>query len=288
MRRRFALAALASTLFATNAMAQDKAACLEASAKAQDLRDAHKLLATRDQLQICAADACPNVVREDCKTWLDEVDRAIPTVTITAKDDAGAPLVNVKVVIDGKVATSRLGGTIEVDPGKHHFHFEGAGGGVWNQDLIVGQGEKGKPIAIVLTRPTASAGEQPPPDDDETPPDTSLRGSSSGSGLRTAGFVVGGVGVGGLLLGGIFGILAIDAKSSANCDAAGFCDADPLDRAKAMALGSTVSLIVGGALLATGLTLVLVAPRTPKAEASLQLGPWGTTRGAGLSLSGSF
>lgn len=285
MRRASFSIATALLLAAPSAFAQDKAACLAATAKAQDLRDVHKLLATRAQLQICAASSCPTVVQNDCRTWLDEVEVAIPTVAISAVDDTGAALVNVKVWVDGKAFATRLGRPLELDPGRHRLHFEGATGGTSDKEVTLVDGEKNKPLSIVLSRPTdaTAAPEEPPPDPHVDEPDAPTEASSA-SPLRTAGWILGGVGLGGLVLGGVFGALAIDSKATANCDSGNLCDADGLQSARSFALGSTTAFIIGGVLVATGITLVLVAPKTgPKPTARVDVAPLvGSTWGAAL------
>jgi hypothetical protein len=85
---------------------------------------------------------------------------------------------------------------------------------------------------------------------------------------RTFGFVVGGLGVAGVVAGLGLGGGALSAKSSAashcfgsttECDAQGVSD---LLRARALGNASTGAFIGGLALVATGVTLVLTAPAT--------------------------
>ncbi len=282
-------ALLFAALFTSTSLAraQNQEACLAASSKAQDLRDAHKLRATKSQLQICAAPSCPKVVREDCATWLGEVDRALPTIKVTAIDDAGAPLVNVKVWLDGKVVASKIDESIPADPGTHHLHFEGTTGGTSNTTVSLTEGEKDKQLSIVLSRPadaTAAPVDEAPDDD--------LPAPTHASPLRTVGFVTLGVGAAGLVVGAIFGGLALASKGSANCDA-GLCDAEPLRAAKTQALVSTIGFVAGGVLAAAGLTLVLVAPKASPAaattpEARLRLSPLLGGGTVGAVLVGAF
>ena len=121
--------AVASVLVARGALADEKAACLDASSKGQTLRDQHKLVEARQQLRVCAAGGCPSVVQTDCAAWLADVEKAIPTVVLAAKNGAGADLFDVKVSVDGQPLASRLDGqALPLDPGPHAFRFEGADG----------------------------------------------------------------------------------------------------------------------------------------------------------------
>src|SRR5262249_13965446 len=97
-------------LATTAALADDKAACLQAASKGQRMRAQHDLVGARDQFRACAAAGCPAIVQRDCATWLTEVDKALPTVVVTAKDAAGADLVNVSVSVDGQPLLTKLDG----------------------------------------------------------------------------------------------------------------------------------------------------------------------------------
>src|SRR5580658_4532403 len=92
----------------TPAFADETAACEAAVSKGQELRDAHKLVEAREQFRICAAPACPAVMRSDCTNWIDEADRAIPTVVLSAKDASGDDLLDVSVSLDGAPLTAKL------------------------------------------------------------------------------------------------------------------------------------------------------------------------------------
>src|ERR1700752_3565225 len=97
----FALLALALATWAAPAVAQDKAACLDAASKAQKLRSAHSLVEARAQLRICSAASCPTAVQADCAGWLIDVEGGLPTVVVSDKNRSGADVVDVKVSVDG-------------------------------------------------------------------------------------------------------------------------------------------------------------------------------------------
>ncbi len=122
---------------------------------------------------------------------------------------------------------------------------------------------KGKGVAITFDPPKA----QPllPPDGQ-----TGQRGGTEpvdkgeghgGSPLKTVGLVAGIAGVVGLGLGVAFGVEALSTKS-ANCSASGLCEpAGSAGNAYSQATISTVGFVMGGVLLAGGVTLFLMAPR---------------------------
>jgi hypothetical protein len=294
---------LCASLWSSRALADgrapDKAACLDAASQSQNLRDTHKLVEAREKLHICAQQACPAVVQEDCLTWLNAVEESLPTVVLTAKDGAGRDLVDVKVVADGQPLVSRLEGVaLPMNPGPHVLHFETAGGVTLDQQVLVREGVKNQTVAVVLgTEAPATAGAAAPERTTAGSDPTAQLDTANASGhgsirWRTVGLVTGGAGIVGLGIGTLFGFRAISEKNSAHCDASGACDAGPLKNANSAASLSTVGLLAGGVLLAGGAALVLFAPKgdsaAPVASASLRLAPLVGPRDAGLQLGGSW
>ncbi len=95
-----------------------RAECVSASEDAQLMRIKGQLRAARANLLVCSQDDCPKIVKQDCTGWLDEVDRAIPTVVLGARDARGQDLTDVHVAMDGTSLALRLDGkAIPVDPG---------------------------------------------------------------------------------------------------------------------------------------------------------------------------
>src|ERR1700733_10293046 len=93
-------------LVAAPAFADEKAACLDAASKGQRFRDTHKLVEAREQLRVCAAAQCPAVVQSDCANWLADVEKALPSVVLSAKSGTGVDLVDVTVSVDGQALGS--------------------------------------------------------------------------------------------------------------------------------------------------------------------------------------
>ena len=297
-RTRLARLALASVTAAAcltarpvDARAEDrteKAVCLDAMSKGQTLRDTHKLLEARDRFRVCSRQVCPTLVQNDCGGWLADVERSLPTVVLSARSSAGGDLFATKVSMDGQTLEATLDGqAIAVNPGLHTFHFESDGMKPADRQALVKEGGKAQSIVGVLepvAAPVATVTTVKTP-----------TASSSGSGLRTAGFIIGGVGVAGLIVGTIEGVLATSSKSS-NCPTNNLClHAGDASSIQSQALVSTIGFVAGGVLTATGLGFVLFAPRSTAAhpETALRLVPTFTsgtngTSGAGLGIGSSF
>ncbi len=283
--RSFFLCALVlpAMLHASAAHAQDKAACLEAAGKAQKLRSTHLLVEARDQLRVCAAAACPAVVQSDCVAWLADVEKSLPSVVVTAKNSAGSDLVDVKVSVDGQLLVTKLDGqSVPMNAGVHAFHFETPDGGSLDRQVVVAEGEKNH--AVSVTFGGAAAASSGAPGAPAAGP-----GSTSQSTWKTAGWVVGGVGVAGVVLGAAFGAATLAAKSGDHC-VANVCDPGSLSGLRTDSLISTVGFVAGGALLAGGAALVLFGPRGSHEQPArgVRVLPVVTASGGQLVAVGSF
>jgi len=90
------------------ARADEVAACVKSAENAQTERSAHRLRAARERLLACAQASCPSVVRNDCATWLSEVDQLLPSVVVQARDTRGLELFDVSdAEILGRLAKRR-------------------------------------------------------------------------------------------------------------------------------------------------------------------------------------
>jgi hypothetical protein len=256
-----------ATLVATSALADDKAACLDAAAKGQRLRATHKLVEAREELRVCALATCPAVVQSDCANWLDSVERTLPTVVVTAKDGTGLDLVDVRVSVDGALLAPRIDGlAVPMNAGLHVFHFESSGRPALDRDVLVKEGEKNQEVGVVLGPSVAAPS--------STASSAEVSGGPSGSGWgESIGWGIGGVGVVGLLVGAVAGLVAVADKGSAHCDAHDVCDRGSVDAIKNAALVSDVGWVAGGVLLVGGAGLLLFAHETRTSNTGLRVVP---------------
>jgi hypothetical protein len=276
-------------LATTAAFADDKAACLAAASKGQTLRDAHQLVEAREQFRLCARSECPPMVQQDCGGWIGDVERSLPTVVLTARDQAGADLVNITVSMDGRPLVTHLNGqAVPTNPGMHVFQFESADGTRVEQAVLVKEGEKNQGVAVVLGLLAA-----PPPTAVGAAggPQVALEKPATAEGpgpWRTVGWLLGGVGVAGMGVGTAFGIAAIGDKDAAHCNANGVCQGS-LGDLKSAALLSDVGLFGGGVLLVAGATLVLLSPSGARGSAATaSIAPAAVASGGGVVLRGSW
>ncbi len=271
---------LGATLVSLPSAAADptKEQCIAANDHAQEFRQTAKLGKAREQLLICVAQSCPGPVREDCAQRLDELDKAMSTIVFEIKDGAGNDVAAVTVTMDGQPFARQVGGAaVAVDPGEHHFVFAQAGQPSTEKVVMVREAEKDRRVQVVLgTAPTA-------PSDAGQPPAT----PSDGSTQRMIGLVVGGAGVMGLVIGGVFGLVSKSTYNNAfqnecsskpnGCSSQGAQDGQT---AFSQATISTVGFVTGTALLAGGAVLYFTAPK----GGSVAVSPTVGTNGGGFSL----
>ena len=260
------LAALALT---GSARADERTACVDASEHAQQLRDEQKLIQARAELLVCARDICPGPVKKDCAEMLADLTRRTPSIVVRTQG-RGAGVTDIVVSVDGRIAATRLDGApIPVDPGPHTLQVALAAPAV-DQNVVVAPGDHERLITVEL-------------------PQAQQEGSASseGHGQRAAGVVVGVAGLGAIVAGVAFGVVAIGDKNTqlADCSSLAQC---PSFQAAAAAHNdailtntlSTVSFIAGGALLVTGVIVFFTAPSRRAVHLALS--------GAGMALHGTF
>ncbi|MFO0553467.1 MAG: CDC27 family protein [Polyangiaceae bacterium] len=239
------------------------------------LEKLHKLREARDHFAHVAQVAGETNQPEKAdyaKKRADETTARIPKLVVDiGAGDADLP--GLAIEIDGApVERAQWGTPIERDPGKitWKLHADGREDRAGELELREGETTRWVPFA------------PPPPPKETTPlPDP-------GEPRRIAGFVIGAVGLGGLIAGAAAGAIALNSYSESNdhCDASNACDRAGLvfrDRADLAATISDVGLIAGGVLAAAGLILVVTAlpPSDPKPATPTQAGELSLTIGFG-------
>jgi hypothetical protein len=219
----------------------------------------------------------------------------LSTLTLDVPEEVAAtPGLEVKV--DGVVTETNLFGVpVPMDGGEHRIEVSAPGRKAWSETVQI------KPeshSASVTVPPLAPAEEAAPAPTSEpsgsTPSDEQKTGRRSGSPLKTAGLITAGAGV---VLLGVGSYLALDAK--ADYDAASeLCSGDqcPSDQyeitedARSQGTVATVLFVAGGAALATGAVLWVIAPSSQRGSAKqegLRLKSVGVEP-RGIVLRGSF
>lgn len=282
MDRRFVVAWLVvpSTLLlcAPAARAQDADACIAASESSLAQRKAGKLIDARKSLAACAAPACPDPIRSSCSQRLADIERAVPSVVFQVKDTKGNDVPGVRITLDGQARTERAGTAITLDPGEHTFTFEADGQPSAKKTLVIVEGVKERSETVMLGTPSTAPAPAAPG-----------AAADSGSRQRTLGLIVGGVGVGGLAVGTIFGLMASSSWSTAQSEQKNSQypqDRNDQQNASTYATVSTVAFVVGGLAVAAGAVIWLTGPSA--SAPAVGLAPSLEPGGGGALLQGAF
>lgn len=222
------------------------------------------------------------------KSELSRLDGLVPKLSLSVE---GTPPADLRIRIDDlDVGLGSLGVPLPVEPGTHHVVASAAGKTSWSGDVVASQ--SGAVVAVHIPVLVAEPIAPPvavvvaPAQPKETP-----------HGLRpveTAGIIVAGAGVVGIAVGSVFGLVASHKNSESNaqpggCNAGGCPPAAYALRNDARSAGdvSTAFFVVGGALVAGGAAMWIVAPKRG-ASTTVALLPLVGPRGGALSFGGSF
>jgi hypothetical protein len=259
----------ASIAFAAPGWALDRAACSQAYASGLKLRNDGKLAEAFASYQSCADPSCPKAIRADCKVRADGIEKLLPSIVVTAKDEKGADLVDAKLEIDGKLVSDMLSArAIPMDTGTHVVRISPSGGEPMEQKILVVAGEKNRSVAFSIKArteapvptPTPTPSEPivpptPPPTPKDTTPEPTAPAARNHSAVP---WIVTGVGFGGAIAGVAFLKRSSDIQSQVDklCHAIILAPGVPCEqdsRASDAKTAGIVSLIGGGVLLAGGL-----------------------------------
>jgi hypothetical protein len=251
-------------------------ACATASEAAQTLLDAHKLLAARAKLLVCARTACPAVIKRDCDELLSRADAAIPTIVLSVQDARGGDVIDAKVLLDGVALPNALQGqALRIDPGSHTLRFERAGSSPVELPVVAHEGERDREIRVRLGAAVAS---QP-----VTAPASPVAPATTPP--SWAAWTLGGIGVVGF---GAFAALAANGQSQYNdCKTSGCSQSESasLERER---VGGFVLLGVGVAASAASVWLFVKNAHGRRGDTAAQLGVGATATGASVQLGGTF
>jgi hypothetical protein len=260
-----------------------KEECVEAHSKGQDAREQGKLSLARKLFMTCAQPVCPALVQGDCARFADDLGWSQPSLTFAARDAAGNDLPDTTVYVDDILVVTRLddGRPHDVDPGKHIVRFTN-GGHEQTVTVVVGAGEKGRPIVASFGGGKAGAGGAPP--EHKEP----MVKHPTGARFLIIGGTAGAVG--GLTL-GIIGL----ARMPAGCSLSSHqCSAAPGDPVFGNASGAARMVNYGWVLgsagiaaLAGGIVWYTRGSETVK-ESNTVVSPWFGPGSAGLAVAGAL
>ncbi len=256
-------AALVATCAPTRARADERSEernrCLSASEQGQQLRIDGKLREARDQLLVCVRPVCPRLVRRDCDRWLGEVNTALPTVVLGARDGHGNDLVAVRVSMDGEPLADRLDGKpVPVNPGVHTFRFDAGSVGTTETKLVVREGEANRIVNVAFSPPApapAAAAPAPPASAEPATPRTRP--------VPVTVWIVGGLGLAALGTAGYFEYASLHDEQTLRSTCAPRCSSDAADTVTRERTIAEIGLGIGILSLGVATWLFLTRPASP-------------------------
>jgi hypothetical protein len=134
--------------------------CISFHVQAQALRRDGEFTAATERLRQCLLPECSPLLRNECASLLDAIERATPTVVFAASLDQ-QDLLEVTVREGERVIATRLDGRpISFDPGPHVLRFEAGASKALEHTLVLRAGEKNRLVSVVfeVPKPPASTG----------------------------------------------------------------------------------------------------------------------------------
>ncbi len=231
----------------------------------------NKIVRDSDKLQ--GGPAAFKAAVESARTESEAIAPKIGSVTVVVEGPKEA-----KVALDdGQIPAAAWGLPRPIDPGTHKLIATLAGyksaeitftvvdGAKVDQKLTLVKDDAG---AAVVVGGAGSGGNGQVSGSGSGDPGQGASGSS-GSSRKTAGYIVGGIGVVGIGIGALTGLVAISDKNKLEKACTnGKCpptQQSAVNSYNTMGTLSTVGFVVGGLALAGGIVLIVTAPKDPKA-----------------------
>lgn len=209
-------------------------ACVASYEQGQKLRAQGSLGAARKEFVVCAEATCPEVTKNDCATWIGQVEASLPTLTFAVTDEAGADVSEARVYVDGVLLVERLDGkAVGVDPGAHKLRFERDGSPPVELSIVVQEGEKNRRVELRLGQ----------------------GGRSGTAAVSPAAWALGGVGLVGLVVFASLGGIGLAERSDAADTCGSACSDEVIDSIRTKFIAADVALGVGLASLAAGVAI---------------------------------
>ena len=195
---------------------------------------------------------------------------------IVIEANASAP--GLEVTLDGtRVAPGAFATPLPVDPGSHRVVANSPGRSPWSKSVMVG-GKKERYTVRVPEFGAATAPPVPPPPPVEE--DTST--SEGPDPLLVTGLVLAPLGAAGVIVGAVFGGLALKDRDQA-LDDPNLCPnkqctpegREVIDRSESRSVVATVGIVVGAVALVGGVTMIIISSLDvgDQASAELRIGP---------------
>ncbi len=143
---------------------QDIEQCVAEHEVARQMRLQEQWLPARAAMMSCSEARCPLAIAADCRAWLDELDRVLPTLLIVVEHEGfAAERATLQVELDGKQLSLPDPPTLlELLPGPHQLRLRLGSRPAVERSFVLGKGEKNH-VEQVRFPPLSAAPSAPRP-----------------------------------------------------------------------------------------------------------------------------
>jgi hypothetical protein len=278
---------------------QDAEACFTAAEAAQPMLRERRLREARQKLEVCSRDACPRAARADCRTWLAQVVRELPTVVFAAREEGPGgdfrPIREVRVLVDGELVVARLDGEpVFVDPGLHTVRFERAPNDAVERRIELLEGESLRAIEVDFGAHPRPPGERPvanrtapAPVRAAIPPPAAPAASTPPSVVPPAAIALGAAGAVALAAGVVMEVLGLSDRQHLvdTCEADRSCAPADVEAARTRVMAGDIALGASAILSASAAYVYFTratGARRGSGVSSLRLGSMAAGLGVGV------
>ncbi len=238
--------------------------CSAAYERSQTEKLAGHYVAARAAALECSQIQCSAAIVKECVRFYEALEADTPTLVFSARKYEGGELTDVRVEMDGQLATEQITGRpLAVDPGPHDFVFTHPQRGRIQVRETARVGDHARVIEVKFVDPNAK------PEDKGVAPVPTKLGPRK---IPVLSYVLGGVGVAALGAFTYFRVSGVQDYNELNSNCSPQCNPNDVDPIRSKFTASYVSLGVGIAALAGAGLVYVVAPRRdriPVVQASI-------------------
>lgn len=229
--------------------------CLDNHTQGQQSRRDGKLLESRDSFRACSATGCPSEIIRDCLGWLEEVEKQLPSVSISVMAD-GVSRVDAQVYIDDVLVLEKLSGrALDVNPGPHRLRVVLPPFAPFEEQVVFAEGDRFRVLDVKFNSPRGATDPLATTTQAATPLD-----SEPYRPVPIATYVFGGIGIAAAISGGAWGISNVALRSDMEDQCSPNCTDKSIDVLKQRALIADISWGVSIVSLATAATIYFLRP----------------------------
>jgi len=236
-------------------------ACIDGYEKSQEFRDDHRLIEARVALSACIRPGCPQALQRQCSRWLEDVERAQPSVVLQATVN-GEDARQIDVELDGLPLSQSLDGkSLAIDPGPHTFRFRFRDAAPISKHVVIREGEKLRAVSVAFVTHGVAASERV----------AARSNTESARSIPVAAYVLGGVALASATVATYFALSGRAEEHRLERECAPNCASSRVDVASRRYTIANVAAGISGAALIGGALLYLLQQPPVRKDGSVRI-----------------